>query len=157
LNLLTQFGGEALPYLDRLETLKKSADDGRLAYWEQPAGGRTTFYGAGRGGRVETTALAALALLHRNRGPATTRPAPAWLVKPKGAAGTWPSTQATVLALKALVAGTGKPIGAGERRITLAWDGDRREVVIPADQAEVMKQIDLSAGLKAGAHRLTLT
>jgi hypothetical protein len=157
LNLLAQRGDEALPYLDRLEALKKSADDGRLVYWEQPAGGRTAFYGAGRGGNVETTALAALALLHGNRGPETTRRALAWLVKQKDAAGTWPSTQATVLALKALVAGTGKPAGAGERRITLAWDGGKREVVIPADQAEVMKQIDLSAGLKAGTHRLTLT
>jgi A-macroglobulin TED domain/Alpha-2-macroglobulin family/MG2 domain/Macroglobulin domain MG3/Bacterial Alpha-2-macroglobulin MG10 domain len=157
LNALDPDGPDALSYLNRLDALKKSADDGRLAYWEQPAGRRTAFYGAGRGGQVETTALAALALLHRNQSPETTRRALAWLVKQKGEAGTWSSTQATVLALKALVAGTGKPAGDGERRITLTWDGEKREIVIPADQAEVMKQIDLSAGLKPGKHRLTLT
>jgi hypothetical protein len=156
LNVLDPEGRDALPYLDRLDALKRSADDGRLVYWEQPAGGRTAFYGAGRGGQVETTALAALALLHRNQSPETTRRALAWLVKQKDAAGTWPSTQATVLALKALLAGTGKPAGDGERRVTLTWDGEKREVVIPADQAEVMKQIDLSAGLKPGTHRLSL-
>jgi hypothetical protein len=156
LNALDPEGRDALPYLDRIDALKRPADDGRLVYWEQPAGGRTAFYGAGRGGRVETTALAVLALLHRNQGPETTRRALAWLVKQKDAAGTWPSTQATVLALKALLAGTGKPAGDGERRVTLTWDGEKREIVIPADQAEVMKQIDLSAGLKPGTHRLSL-
>jgi hypothetical protein len=156
LNVFDPEGRDALPYLDRLEALKRPADDGRLVYWEQPAGGRTAFYGTGRGGQVETTALAALALLHRNQSPETARRALAWLVKQKDAAGTWPSTQATVLALKALLAGTGKPAGDGERRVTLTWDGEKREIIIPADQAEVMKQIDLSAGLKPGTHRLTL-
>jgi hypothetical protein len=150
-------GRDALPYLDRLESLKKEADDGKLCLWELTPKGRTAFYGAGRGGSVETTALATLALLHRNHSPETARRALAWLVKQRGAYGTWPSTQATVLALKALVAGTGRPAGDGERRITLSWDGKEQQVVIPADQAEVMKQIDLSAGLKAGTHRLTLT
>jgi uncharacterized protein YfaS (alpha-2-macroglobulin family) len=150
-------GRDALPYLDRLESLKKEADDGKLCFWELTPKGRTAFYGAGRGGSVETTALATLALLHRNHSPETSRRALAWLVKQRSVYGTWPSTQATVLALKALVAGTARPAGDGERRITLSWDGKEQQVVIPADQAEVMKQIDLSAGLKAGTHRLTLT
>ncbi len=157
LSALDPDGGDVLPYLDRLEALKQSADDGKLVFWQQPADARTAFYGAGRVGAVETTALATLALLHRNRSPETTRRALAWLVKQKDAAGTWPSTQATVLALKALVVGSGKPAGDGERRVTLVLDGRRQEVVIPKDQAEVMKQIDLSAGLKPGPHRLTLT
>jgi hypothetical protein len=157
LNTLDPEGRDALPYLDRLEALKKPAEDGKLCFWEQRAATRTAFYGAGRSGSVETTALAALALLYRNRSPETTRRALAWLVKQKDAAGTWPSTQATVLALKALLAGTGKAAGDGERRLTLAWDDDRQEIVIPKDQAEVMKQLDLSARLKPGTHRLTLT
>jgi hypothetical protein len=150
-------GRDALPYLRRLESLKKEADGGRLCYWEQPANSRTAFYGAGRGGSVETTAVATLALLQRGDFPETTRRSLAWLVKQKDARGTWLSTQATVLALKALLAGTGRPAGDGERRITLAWDGQEQQIVIPADQAEVMKQLDLSAGLKPGTHRLTLT
>jgi uncharacterized repeat protein (TIGR01451 family) len=157
LNAIDPQGGDAQPYLDRLEALKSAAAEGRQCFWEQPAGARTAFYGAGRGGSVETTALATLAMLRRNQYPETTRRALAWLVKQKDAAGTWRSTQATVLALKALVAGTGKPAGDGERRVELVWNGEKQEVIIPKDQAEVMKQIDLSAGLKPGTHRLTLT
>jgi hypothetical protein len=150
-------GRDARPYLDRLESLKKEADGGKLHFWEQGPKGHTAFYGAGLGGSVETTALATLALLQHNHNPETTRRSLAWLVKQRSAYGTWPSTQATVLALRALLAGTGRPAGDGERRITIAWNGREQEVVIPAEQAEVMKQIDLSAGLKPGTQRLTLT
>jgi hypothetical protein len=150
-------GRDALPYLERLDLLKKEADGDRYYYWEQPANSRTAFYGAGRSGSVETTAVATLALLHRNDYPEMTRRSLAWLVKQRDARGTWPSTQATVLALKALISGTGKPAGDGERRITITWGGQQQHITIPADQAEVMKQIDLSAGLKPGSHRLTLT
>jgi hypothetical protein len=66
------------------------------------------------------------------------------------------STQATVLALNALLAGTGKPAGDRERHLAVALDGEKQEVVIPNDQAEVLKQIDLSAGPRPGTHRLTL-
>jgi hypothetical protein len=152
-------GDEAAAYLERLESLKHTTPAGRLAWWEQPAQARTTFYGAGRGGQVETTALAALALMKGGAHAGTVRGALAWLVAQKDAAGTWPSTQATVLALKALLAGTARPLGGeGERRIAITWDGrDHGEVVIPPDQAEVVRQIDLSEILTPGTHRLTLT
>jgi hypothetical protein len=150
-------GRDAMPYLERLDSLKKEADGGRFYYWEQPANSRTAFYGAGRSGSVETTAVATLALLHRNDYPETIRRGLAWLVKQRDARGTWPSTQATVLALKALITSTGKPAGDGERRFTIAWGGQQQHIIIPADQAEVMKQIDLSAGLKPGSHQLTMT
>ena len=158
LNALYPDGRTAQPYLDRLEALKRSADDGKSIFWQQTDDSRTAFYGAGRGGSVETTALATIALLHRNRSPETTRRALAWLVKQKDGRGTWPSTQATVLALKALIAGSHTLAAEGERRITLNWDGETQEIPpIPADQSEVMKQIELSPRLKTGTHRLTLT
>src|SRR5262249_22766718 len=91
--------------------------------------------------------------------PGTVRGALAWLIAQKDSSGTWYSTQATVLALKALLAGTGKALGGEqERRIEIALgDSFKREIVIPADQAEVMKQIDLSEHLRAGSQRLTIT
>ena len=66
--------------------------------------------------------------------------------------GTWHSTQATVLALKALLAGTGASLGGDkERRIELLLGGEKiHEFVIPADQADVMAQFDFSAQLKPG-------
>jgi uncharacterized protein YfaS (alpha-2-macroglobulin family) len=150
---------DAGPYLDRLEAMKKFSADGKFKWWEQPAGARTTFYGAGRGGEVETTALATLALIRAGRNPDTTRKALAWLISQKDANGAWYSTQATVLALKALLAGTGKPLGGdAERVVEVRLDGGLIDTVrIPADQAEVMKQVDLSSRLKSGKHTLTIS
>ncbi len=73
--------------------------------------------------------------------------------------GTWHSTQATVLALKALLAGTDRPLGeVRERQIDVAVDGKRvRTLVIPADQGEVMQQVDLSAQVSRGEHQLVIT
>jgi hypothetical protein len=151
-------GEAAGPYLDRLEALKQTGEGGKFVWWRQPDAARTTFFGSGTSGRIETTALAALALVHSKRHPATARGALAWLVAQKDGRGTWHSTQATVLSLKALLAATGETLGDGERRV-LGRLGDKltREVVIPADQAEVLKQLDLSPFLTAGRQQLTLT
>src|SRR5262249_39355599 len=86
-----------------------------------------------------------------------TRGALAWLADRRGAHGHWGSTQATVLALKAMMAGSGKPAGDGRRVVDVALDDQTVQTLdIPATQAEVMKQVDLSAMLKSGSHKLTL-
>jgi uncharacterized protein YfaS (alpha-2-macroglobulin family) len=159
LAVLDPKGQESGAYLSRLASLAKPADGGKQRFWEQPAGARTTFFGAGLGGQVETTALATLALLHSGRYPGTSRAALAWLVAKKDASGTWYSTQATVLALKALLTARGKPLGEDATRRIEVRLGEKfhKEIVIPADQAEVMKQIDLSPYLAGGAQQLTLT
>ncbi len=147
-------------YLARLDEMKKTSDDGKQVWWEQPAGSQTTFYGSGRSGDIVTTATATLALLEAGRYPATARGALTWLVEQKDPNGTWHSTQATVLSLKALLAGTGAPLGGEkERKIDIALNDEiARQVVIPVDQSEVMQQIDLSNMLTAGnEYRLTLT
>jgi uncharacterized protein YfaS (alpha-2-macroglobulin family) len=147
------------PYLERLESLKQSAPDGKRVWWQQKSGGRTTFYGSGTSGAVETTALAALAMLEAKKYPATTRAALSWLIDHKGPNGVWGSTQATVLALKALVAATEAPLGEGqERRIEIALGQQfKKEIVIPANESEVMRHLDLSNLLTTGAQELLLT
>ena len=121
---------------------------------------RTLFFGAGESRRIETTALAVLALLNAGRSPESVRGALAWLVAQKDGRGTWGSTQATVLALKALLAGTGKPLGGDKpRRIAILLDGEIvQELAIPADQADVLRQVDLSdrVATAPGTHRLTI-
>jgi alpha-2-macroglobulin-like protein len=154
-----EHNADVVPYLDRLEAVKHFSPDGKFAWWEQAPGVRTTFYGAGRGGSVETTALAALALIRSGRNPDTVRKALTWLTAQKDASGTWYSTQATVLALKALLAGTGKALdGDHERNIEVRLDGLVVETIkIPADQSDVLKQVDLSPYLKPGKQVLTLS
>ena len=84
----------------------------------------------------------------------TARGALTWLIDQKDASGTWHSTQATVLALKALLAGSQAPLGGDtERRIEVALGGEIvREFLIPADQADVMQQIQPLRRPPAGQH-----
>jgi uncharacterized protein YfaS (alpha-2-macroglobulin family) len=139
-------------YLARLDALKTASADGKQVWWQQTAGSQTAFHGRGQAGNIETTALAALALLNSGRYAGTTRGALAWLVAQKDPHGTWHSTQATVLALKALLAGTGAAPGGGqERRVALTLSGETiHEFVIPAEQADVLAQFDFSSLLKPG-------
>ncbi|MGL4552257.1 MAG: MG2 domain-containing protein, partial [Gemmataceae bacterium] len=142
---------EEAAYLDALAAL--AHQEGGRAHWKKGAG-RTTFHAGGGWADVETTALAALAL--RKRSPDLTRQALTWLVTKKDAAGTWGSTQATVLSLQALIAGQagGEP---AERRIRLTVGGHAEDVTIAADQGDVLKVIDVSRHLKPGDNRVTLT
>ena len=147
-------------YLARLDGIKQTSDDRKRVWWGQPPGGQTTFYGSGRAGDIETTALSTLALLTSSQYSATVRGALAWLVEQKDGCGTWHSTQATVLSLRAILAGTGAALGADEeRRIDIALEDQIvRQIVIPPDQSDVMQQIDLSSLLvPAGQNRLVVT
>ena len=116
------------------------------------------FYGAGESESIETTALATMALVAARHDPETARGALAWLVAHKDASGTWHSTQATVLALKALLAGTGQPLGSDHpRQITVKVDNQvLHQIEIPKDQADVLKQVDLSDRVSSGMHRICL-
>ena len=60
--------------------------------------------------------------------------------------------------MKALLAGTGKPLGENvERRITLKLNGEQQDTItIPADQGEVVRQEDLTNLIKTGKNHLTL-
>ncbi len=100
---------------------------------------------------MESTALAVLALMKSGRSPAAVRGGLTWIAEQRQA-GHWGSTQATILALKALIEGTGMAKGDDRRVIEIALDGRTiKKLDIPPDQADVMQQVDLSAGLKPGA------
>ncbi|MCS6976965.1 MAG: MG2 domain-containing protein [Gemmatales bacterium] len=148
---------ELVPYLERLQALKKTDAENKTVWWTLDAGQGTLFYAYGEGASVEATALALLALLEKNRYPADIRAGLAWLTRQRSQNGTFGTTQGTVLALKALLAGTGKPLGGGqERRIEIVLGDHRQELVIPADQDDVMKVIDLSDRLAAGRNSLRI-
>ncbi len=146
-------------YADRLVALKQSSDEGRSVRWSLAEGQSTAFYGAGQSGSIEATAMATIALLNIQQHPAATRGALNWLVEQKDANGTWHSTQATVLALKALLDGTGKALGKEQsREIEIALGGEVvRTVEIPVDQSDVVQQFDLSDMVtSAGQYQLSI-
>jgi uncharacterized protein YfaS (alpha-2-macroglobulin family) len=150
-------GASLAPFVERLGLLPHLSEDGKQAWWQPPEGTTTTFYGSGRCASVETTALATLALLQANHSAPVVHKALTWLVAQKDPRGTWQSTQPTVLALKALLAASGKPLGSEqERRLEIRMDGQRQTLTIPSDQGEVLQQIDLSEHLTPGEHHLQL-
>lgn len=85
--------------LTRLDTLKITDKD--TIYWETKNGSFTGAYG--QAGNIETTAVAAYAFLRAKQFPNTAQGALAYLIQKKDPRGTWGSTQATILALRALV------------------------------------------------------
>jgi type II secretory pathway pseudopilin PulG len=146
------------PYLARLESLQQTSKDGSRGWWSLGGGEYTAFYGSGRCGAVETTALAALALVQANRNPPVVRRALAWLIQEKGPAGTWHSTQATVLALKAILAAAKSLHAADRKEVDIRCDGRLvQRVEITGDDAEAMQRVDLSRCVATGTHHLAVT
>jgi len=100
-----QAGGdnyEGATALRRLAGMAQPAEKDQR-YWS--ASGAHLAYSHGRYGDVETTALAALALSHDREFTPLLHDALRWLAARKDPRGTWGTTQATVLALKAMLAG----------------------------------------------------
>jgi uncharacterized protein YfaS (alpha-2-macroglobulin family) len=146
------------PLLVRLDGLKKIDPSGKKIWWEMPQQAETCFYGAGQSGHIEVTALATLAMIEAKHAPATIRNALNWLVEQKDPRGTWHSTQATILALKALLKGTASPVGAeSPRTLDLLVDNQIvQTITIPVDQSDVMQQVNLSTHFASGKHTLKL-
>ncbi len=145
-------------YLDRLVQLRQTSADEQLAFWTKPEGARTAFYGSGRTADIESTALATLALLAANEQPLLVHNALSWLVTQKDESGTWHSTQATVLALKALLAGTQSPSGGAQpRQVEILLDDDViHQFNISAEQSDVVHQFVIEHDAVASNRRLSL-
>ena len=88
------------------------------AWWEAE---ETGLYGRGTSAAVETTGLAVQALLKSNADPAVARKALNYITAKKEASGAWGTTQATIMALKALLLATekGGASAKGDLEITL--------------------------------------
>ncbi len=107
--------------------------------------------------RIETTALAALAWLHSPAHTAPLEAAMRWLLgRCKG--GRFGSTQATVLALRAVVAYDAlKTADQGPRTVECLVDGEPvARFEVPGGAQEAVRAPDLARHLRPGRHELTL-
>jgi len=95
-----EFTGRAMQML-----LDARTEKGEQARWTAE---ETGMYGAGESAAVETTGLAVQALLKWGQASNTAAKALAYLASKKSAAGTWGTTQATIMALRALLLATEK-------------------------------------------------
>ena len=98
---------------------------------------------------VETSALAAMAMMKAGLWPESVRQALSWLSREKSSCGTWGSTQATILAMRALLEGSAASLGQEfDSAITLVLNGEAVETFhVNKENSDVMKQIDLTQHL----------
>jgi hypothetical protein len=123
--------------------------DGETVHWGalQP----TLMGSYARTGDVETTALVVHAMLRAELYPELVQRGLTYLITQKDAFGTWYSTQATVLSLKALILAAMQPgSSAGEGQVTLSLDGaPSPPVAITAATADMVHSVafdDVSQG-----------
>jgi len=150
---------KAHAYLDRLDTLRNESDDGRMIWW-QPSNmnSRGLFHSQGLSNQIEITALTVLAKIKAKHQMQDVRKALRYLVSEKDSRGTWHSTQATILALKALIKGSASSMSNGKARHiqVLVNDEIKKEIRIAANQSEVMAMVDLKSLLTSNKQKITL-
>ena len=130
--------------------------ENKLTHWTSE--GRSLTYSYGSGMEVETTALCTMAMMKAGQWQESVKEALGWLSNQKSIDGTWGSTQATILAIRALILGSQAPLGQeSSTTITVMLNGQNVETFeINRDNSDVMKQIDLTKYLRAGENRLEL-
>ena len=138
--------------------LRQSAIDSpdKTVHWSST--GRSITYSYGPSLDVEVTALSAMALMKAGTAPETVRQSLAWLSRQKNASGNWDTTQATILAMRALIQGTGTALGQEfTSSVTLKLNGETiKSFELNKQNSDVLKQIDLTKRLHPGENRVEI-
>jgi hypothetical protein len=143
-----------LQVLQRLEKQRKELPDWRAANY--PTQGQSLSYAHGDSINIETTALAALAMVKTGQFTSSVNKALTYLVKSKGN-GTWGSTQATILSLKALVAGMMGSAHKGTTPFTILVNGkEAARGSVTEDNADVLQAFDLKRFVQPGANEVKI-
>ena len=121
----------------------QALDEDGAAYWD--AGAKSFMGGSGKSGSVETTALAVYALLTADAHPDLVNRALTYLVRAKDSFGTWQTTQATILSLKALLLSVEKAGEAAEATVTVSLNGEQADPVrVTPETFDVVQLITFS-------------
>jgi hypothetical protein len=144
-----------LQVLRRLEQLQQQVPDWKAVCY--PCTGQSLTYARGNYVTVETTALTALAMIKTGQFTNSVNKALTYLIKTKEGNGTWGSTSATILSLKALLAGmSGTPV-KGRIPFTILVNGQeaaRGEVT--EDNADLTQTFDLRSFVRSGENQVEI-
>ena len=141
--------------LDRLYEMRVEEDD--AVYWQSEA---ASFMGAtGESGSLETTALAAIALMRGHAHSDAVSGALAYLIQSKDSWGTWQTTQATILSLKALLLAheqAGEAEGPATIHVSLNNEL-AQEIIIDESNADVVHLVTFDRGFSpSGTNRVQI-
>ncbi len=134
----------------------RATRDGTRAYWTSEGEGAT--HSRGSVLDIETTALAAYALVQGTQALELSHAALRWLIEQKDPQGTWHSTQATVHSLRALLAASDPADDSGETLfVTVAVNGEAAaELEIAPASRDVLRLVSLRGRLRAGSNQIAL-
>jgi hypothetical protein len=124
------------------------------AWW---SASETSVYATGESASIETTGLAIQALLKSGEASATTRKALKYLAAKKDARGTWGTTQATIMALRALLLSTEKGTADVNGTVAVLLNGKPVEkLTLNADNNDLLHQfVFKGADLKGSESKVT--
>ena len=145
---------DARRILTRLDEMK-TVEEG-LVHWTSETRGVTS--SRGNALDIETTALTACAMLKAKHATDTAHKALQWLISKKDSRGTWHSTQATVHAMRALLAGAG-PGGSIEQElnVTVAVNGRlAKQLNITPETSDVFRLISLRELVRTGENTVAI-
>ena len=141
-----------------INALAARATEGpKTAFWNQE--GETPTSARNDSADLETTALAAQALLKSGQKGGLAKKALDYLTEKKDAFGNWQTTQATILSLKAFLLSFTKGTNADTAgTVEVSIDGKAVDrVQITKDNNDLLHMIDLKAYTHEGAHRVSLS
>jgi len=141
---------------DVLDALAKLAVvDDSVAYWRSAG---PTFTSAQDGAAdLETTALAAYALVKSGRHVDLTNKAITYLIRSKDSFGTWQTTQATVWSLKALLLSLRRAAEEIDAAVTVRVNGKEAGCFrITQEDYEVVRQVDARPLIHEGANEVEI-
>jgi hypothetical protein len=144
-----------LQVLQKLDKLRKDVPDWKAVCY--PSAGTSLTYARGDHVTIETTALTALAMIKTGQFTNSVNKALTYLIKSKAGNGTWGSTSATILALKALVAGARGTQFKGKAPFTITVNGQVVKGEVTEENADVMQVFDdFKKVAKAGANDIEI-
>jgi hypothetical protein len=105
---------------------------------------------------VETTALGAMALMKSGIAPETVKAALTWLSAQKCANGTWGCTQPTILAMRALIRGTGATLKQDiDSKVVVSLNGKQIETLtVNKENSDVLRLARLTDYVVPGRNRV---
>ena len=134
---------------------KLAVQEDKVAYWK---GAAPTFTGASdKGADLETTALAAYALIKSGQHIGLVNKVMNYLVQAKDSYGTWQTTQATVWALKAMLLAMGKATSEIDADLTVSINGkEAAKLHITPEDFDVTRQVDLKGMVQPGKNEIAI-
>ncbi|GAP13432.1 large extracellular alpha-helical protein [Longilinea arvoryzae] len=139
--------------LDRLAGMAQRS--GSQAFWSSQVA--TFMGGEGQTGSVETTALAAYAMLRARYDPQLSTAALTYLIQTKDNAGTWYTTQATVLALKALIESVSAGGEGANATLTVTLNGGQeRTLEVTPETFDVVQMVSFEDVLPGAENHIAI-